>query len=97
MYPDLSPYNRLMDWLASEGRFGDVVSLFTDLAQRAGHTPNVNTYRILFNACQRAGQAGLAMELFFIMKAKRVAIQQPVRGGGGPAGLGWEGSRSAGW
>jgi pentatricopeptide repeat protein len=78
VYPDVSQFNRLLDWLAGEGRFGDVVSLLSDMTLKAGHAPNVNTYRILLNACQRAGQAALALEVYGHMKAKRMPVLQEV-------------------
>ncbi|GFH18793.1 uncharacterized protein HaLaN_15654, partial [Haematococcus lacustris] len=76
VYPELSQFNRLMDWYAGERRFGDVVSLLTDMTQRAMRTPNLNTYRVLLNACQRADQGALAFEVFALMKANKVPVLQ---------------------
>ena len=74
----LSQFNRLMDWYASERRFGDVVSLLNDMTQQAKLRPNLNTFRVLLNACQKADQAALAFEVFAVMKAQKVAILQEV-------------------
>lgn len=56
-------------------RFGEVVSLLTDMTA-AGVSPNLNTYRIIINACQRAGQAGLAFQVFALMHGNHVKILQ---------------------
>ena len=57
---------------------------------RSGCVPNLNTYRILINACQRADQAQLAIEVYATMRAKRIPILQKVGsgavGGGGSIG-----------
>ncbi len=42
--------------------------------------PNMNTFRILLNACQRTDQGALAFEVYEIMKARRLPILQEVRG-----------------
>ena len=42
--------------------------------------PNMNTYRVLLNACQRTDQGALAIEIYEVMKAKRLPILQEVRG-----------------
>ena len=63
----------------AEFRFGEVVSLACDMV-RSGHAPNLNTYRILINACQRADQAQLAIEVYATMRAKKIPILQEVRG-----------------
>ncbi len=78
VYPDLSVYNRLMDWSASQRRLGDVVSLLSDMTRRAGLAPNCNTYRVLLNACQLTDQAALAFEVFAVMKLHRVTIDSEV-------------------
>ena len=61
----------------AEFRFGEVVSLACDMV-RSGHAPNLNTYRILINACQRADQAQLAIEVYATMRAKKIPILQEV-------------------
>ncbi len=68
---------RMLDWYATEYHFGDVVSLVSDMV-RGGRAPNLNTYRIVINACQRAGQAQLALEVFSVMRAKKIPILQEV-------------------
>ena len=45
---------------------------------RSGRAPNLNTYRILINACQRADQAQLAIEVYATMRAKKIPILQKV-------------------
>lgn len=60
-------------------RFGEVVSLLTDMTA-AGLSPNLNTYRILINACQRAGQAGLAFQIFALMHGNKIKVLQEVSG-----------------
>ena len=68
----------MLDWYATEFRFGDVVSLVSDLV-RGGRSPNLNTYRIIINACQRASQPQLALEVYAVMRAKKIPILQEVR------------------
>jgi len=75
VYPQLSQFNRMMDTYAQQSRFGEVISLACDMVH-AGYKPNLNTYRILINACQRADQAQLALEVYAIMRAKRIPILQ---------------------
>ncbi len=79
VYPDVSVFNRMMDTYANERRLGDVVSLLTDMTQRAKLQPNGNTYRILLQACQRTDQAALAFDIFAVMKLNRVIIHNEVR------------------
>ncbi len=62
----------------AESRFGEVVSLTCDMV-KAGLAPNLNTYRIIINACQRADQAQLAIEVYAVMRAKKIPILQKVR------------------
>ncbi|GLC36947.1 hypothetical protein PLESTB_000175400 [Pleodorina starrii] len=75
VYPVLSQFNRMMDVYASECRFGEVVSLLSDMAA-AGCSPNLNTYRIVINACAFTDQAGLAFQVFALMHANKVPILQ---------------------
>lgn len=42
--------------------------------------PNMNTYRVLLNACQRTDQGALAFEIYAVMRSKRLPILQDVRG-----------------
>lgn len=72
----------MMDWYASERRYGDVVSLLSDMV-KAGRNPNLNTYRIMLNACQRCDQAQLAFEIYAVMKSKKMEILQEVGFQGG--------------
>ncbi len=72
-------YQRMLDWYASQSRFGDVVSLVCDMV-KSGRTPNLNTYRIIINACQRADQAQLAVEVYATLKSHRIPILQKARG-----------------
>eukprot|EP00798_Chlamydomonas_sp_ICE-L_P004335 gene4335-14448_t len=73
--PSTSVYNRMMDWYAVEHRFGDVVSLVSDMVKH-GRDPNLNSYRVIFNACQRCYQPQLAAEVYSIMRAKKIPILQ---------------------
>ncbi|KAG2495157.1 hypothetical protein HYH03_006765 [Edaphochlamys debaryana] len=75
VYPVPSQFNRLMDIYASEFRFGEVVSLLCDMVA-AGRQPNLNTYRILINACEYTDQAGLAFQIFRLMQVNKVQILQ---------------------
>ncbi|GAX74542.1 hypothetical protein CEUSTIGMA_g1991.t1 [Chlamydomonas eustigma] len=75
VYPEISQYNRMLDWYATQSRFGDVVSLVCDMV-RSGRAPNLNTYRTIINACQRADQAQLALEVYATMRARRIPILQ---------------------
>ncbi|EFJ49645.1 hypothetical protein VOLCADRAFT_104228 [Volvox carteri f. nagariensis] len=75
VYPVLSQFNRMMDVYASECRFGEVVSLLSDMVA-AGRSPNLNTYRIIINACAFTDQAGLAFQVFALMHANKVQILQ---------------------
>ncbi|GLI62167.1 hypothetical protein VaNZ11_004747 [Volvox africanus] len=75
VYPVLSQFNRMMDVYASECRFGEVVSLLSDMVG-AGCSPNLNTYRIIINACVFTDQAGLAFQVFALMHANKVQILQ---------------------
>jgi len=76
VYPQVSQYNRLMDWYASQHHLGDVVTLLSDMTRRARHKPNLNTYRVLLNACNKAEQGALAFDIFAVMKAQRIPILQ---------------------
>ena len=67
----------MMECYTSESRFGEVVSLACDMV-RSGRAPNLNTYRILIKACQRADQAQLAIEVYATMKANKIPILQKV-------------------
>ena len=42
----------------------------------AGRQPNLNTYRIIINACAFTDQAGLAFQIFALMHANKVQILQ---------------------
>eukprot|EP00198_Chlamydomonas_reinhardtii_P001964 XP_001691300.1 protein with PPR repeats [Chlamydomonas reinhardtii] len=75
VYPVPSQFNRMMDVYASEFRFGEVVSLLCDMVA-AGRQPNLNTYRIIINACEVTDQAGLAFQVFALMHANKVHILQ---------------------
>lgn len=56
-------------------RFGEVVSLLSDMVA-AGCSPNLNTYRIVINACAFTDQADLAFQVFALMHANKVQILQ---------------------
>ncbi|MEW5313850.1 MAG: hypothetical protein WDW38_005383 [Sanguina aurantia] len=75
VYPGLSQYNRMMDYYATHFRFGDVVSLLSDMVS-AGLTPNLNTYRVVIVACQEAGQVQLAFEVFSLLQQSKIEILQ---------------------
>lgn len=66
-------------------RFGEVVSLLSDMVA-AGRQPNLNTYRIIINACEFTDQAGLA----FQVRAKGLEAYGWSWGDWG-VGLGWAG------
>lgn len=83
--PCFLPPDRLMDLYADQSRFGEVVTLLCDMV-RSGGVPNLNTYRILINACQRADQAQLAIEVYASLRSKRIPILQKVRGS---CSVGW--------
>ncbi|GFR52105.1 hypothetical protein Agub_g14618 [Astrephomene gubernaculifera] len=75
VFPVQSQFNRLMDVYAMEFRFGEVVSLLSDMVA-AGRRPNLNTYRILINACALTDQAGLAFQVFALLHANKIQILQ---------------------
>lgn len=75
VYPEISQYNRMLDWYASQARLGEVVSLVCDLV-KSGRVPNLNTYRIILNACQRSEQGQLALAVFSLLRSKRIPILQ---------------------
>lgn len=63
--------------LPSPIRFGDVVSLLSDMIS-AGLTPNLNTYRVIISACQEAGQVQLAFEVFSLLQLSKIEILKEV-------------------
>ena len=65
----------LSNCVTHHDRFGEVVSLLCDMVA-AGRQPNLNTYRIIINACEVTDQAGLAFQVFALMHANKVHILQ---------------------
>ncbi len=68
---------------AARCRFGEVVSLLSDMVA-AGRQPNLNTYRIIINACEFTDQAGLAFQV-------RGRGWRPAGGRREAGALGWDG------
>ena len=52
-----------------------MVTLVCDLV-KAGRAPNLNTYRIILKACQRSEQGQAVLEIFTLLREKRVPILQ---------------------
>lgn len=52
-----------------------MVTLVCELV-KAGRAPNLNTYRIVLNACQRCEQGSAVLEIFSLLREKRMPILQ---------------------
>lgn len=74
-WPDLYALNALLNAYANRFRLGDVVSLVCEMAE-GGLRPDAFTFTAILNACQRADEAELALDVARLMKLHGVRMDE---------------------